>query len=139
MQTTHDIPDFPDPLRSWKGLLWIALAAVSGLFMFLYGCDPANTLAKEATKNPPTHLCHLEGDDWTTAGWVVGQRMYGPDRIMVLRTVHGCTCVLFLPDWIDRDGAGYPDGSGVTVRGVTIGGTDHLSRLYVFGINEAAQ
>lgn len=153
------MPQFPDPLNSWFGWVWMAALCLSGLFLSLDGCEPKHPSAHAAefsanewtkgvviikpavyrTADNPSHLCHIEEPEWDTAGTVLGTRMYGRDHIMVLRTYHGCTCVFFLPDWTDVDGEAYPDGSVVTVRGITVGGQDSLSRLYALGVNEAVR
>lgn len=128
---------YSNPLRPWAGLIGIVMAAVCALFLVMAGCE-LKAFAQEPAKDNPPHLCHLEGD-WLTVGWIESHRLYGDDHIMVFRTIHGCKCVLFLPDWLGVDGSAYADGELVTARGQMVSGPDRLPRLYVFGINEGSR
>ena len=50
------MPQFPDPLNSWFGWVWMAALCLSGLFLSLDGCEP---------KHPSAHAAEFSANEWT--------------------------------------------------------------------------
>jgi hypothetical protein len=66
------------------------------------------------------HVCHLlDTDEWTAEGYVELGGSMGDDLVLVFRLQDGCTCVLYVPAWLE-DPSTFPRHQPVILRGITL-------------------
>ena len=95
---------------AWLLLLTCVVAIRSCVAMY-----PAPAHAQTAE-----HVCHLlNTDEWTAEGYVELGGSMGDDLVLVFRLQDGCTCVLYVPAWLE-DPSTFPRHQAVILRGITL-------------------
>lgn len=66
------------------------------------------------------HVCHLEAlVDWSVNGYLERTGIQVEDPILLVRLDDGCTCIMFLPEWVGLR-QDIPRKAWLHFRGITL-------------------